>query len=295
MGISVEQSDALLCEAERLSASDGCERTPLLNIADRLGLVVWLNGHPVRSEGPSGRLDYTSPPRVTINRVAQSPFAKRLTIDDEELLRPRDRFTLAHEIGHWLAYCRFDVGPATNRSEYWQDEAAVNQFAGRLLVPDSLVDAWLGTLSCQQGVHVQQMTTWARQAVVSREVASLRLCQRRKGIGFLALQARSSRQQYFPDLLVSHSATDPSLNLPGRRRVLRSERLSTLLSAATTDADRLPHFSFDRHRRQVKTYYVSWVHVGDRAGYSPGPVYWTAWSNTGFARGSEVDSARLLL
>lgn len=292
MAISAEQSNVLLREANRLGEANDGAALSLLKIARNLGLEVRLVGALHQSERQAGLLDYTSPPRVTIRRTARLAFTKQLTVLDESLLRPRDRFTLAHEIGHWVAYQKFGIGPAASTSEYWQDEAAVNQFAGSLLVPDRQVDSWLSTLSDNQGIHIQQMTRWARETGISREVVSLRLCQRRRGIGFLALKVKPGRQQYFPDLLVSHSASDPALCLPARRRIIRNERLAKRLSEATSDGEKFPHFAFDSGRKHVATYYVSWVRVenASNAQLPPGAVYWTAWSKSGFARGAEDNS-----
>src|SRR4051812_13263337 len=119
MAISTEQSNVLLSEANRLGEANDCGAPSLLKIAGNLGLEVRLVGALHQSERQAGLLDYTSPPRVTIRRTARLAFTKQLTALDESLLRPRDRFTLAHEIGHWVAYQKFGIGPASSTSEYW--------------------------------------------------------------------------------------------------------------------------------------------------------------------------------
>jgi hypothetical protein len=58
----------------------------------------------------------------------------------------RERFTLAHEIGHYCALRRFNLRPRS-RSEYWRLEQACDDFAGRLLVGDDDVDRFTEDVS----------------------------------------------------------------------------------------------------------------------------------------------------
>lgn len=286
MAFSAEQVTELLEEADRLGKSDDSPRVRLLELAQKLGVRVTLLGKPHMDSRLTGTLDYTVPPQVTIRRTARVPFTKLLSASDESLLRPRDRFTLAHEIGHWVAYSRFGIGPASTTSEYWQDEAVVNRFAATLLLPIRQVDKWLRGLSLDQGIHVHQLTRWAGEVGLSREVVSLRVCQVRRGVGFLALKVKRGPEPAVPDIVVLHSASDPALHLPARRGVIRSERLLKCLEAATTDRKELANFSFDRKHRKVATYYLSWIRTaseGQSSG-SLGATYWTSWSLTGFAR-----------
>lgn len=63
--------------------------------------------------------------------------------------RPRRRFTVAHELGHWLLrhHEHFHVDLSTPTAESgeppgfnWQDERAANQFAAELLMPTDMVE-----------------------------------------------------------------------------------------------------------------------------------------------------------
>ncbi|MGH9891447.1 MAG: ImmA/IrrE family metallo-endopeptidase [bacterium] len=49
-------------------------------------------------------------------------------------LTPRERFTIAHEIGHYFVAARFAFKPGSNR-EYWALEDLCNDFARSLLAP----------------------------------------------------------------------------------------------------------------------------------------------------------------
>lgn len=53
-------------------------------------------------------------------------------------LSPRERFTIAHELGHFFIQRRFGVRPGSE-GEYWRIEGLCNRFAGRLLLPPSVV------------------------------------------------------------------------------------------------------------------------------------------------------------
>lgn len=50
-------------------------------------------------------------------------------------LSPRERFTLAHELGHYVVDSRYGFRPTT-KSYYWQLEQVCDAFAGELLVPE---------------------------------------------------------------------------------------------------------------------------------------------------------------
>lgn len=57
-------------------------------------------------------------------------------------LSPRERFTVAHEIGHIVLY-HHGVRPPRDRSEYWRIEDLCNLFAGQLLIAEhELVEAF---------------------------------------------------------------------------------------------------------------------------------------------------------
>ena len=59
-------------------------------------------------------------------------------------LSARERFTIAHEIGHLVWDQRVGV-PATGQRDYWLLESICNEFAGHLLVPTLLLQEQLGS------------------------------------------------------------------------------------------------------------------------------------------------------
>jgi hypothetical protein len=60
---------------------------------------------------------------------------------DAAEMAPRQRFTWAHELGHYLLW---KGTPATTGADYWEEEAACNWFAGEFLAPRALVQEIVG-------------------------------------------------------------------------------------------------------------------------------------------------------
>jgi hypothetical protein len=297
MAISAEQTSELLTEAALLRPQRlGADGT-LLEVAHALGVQVWLKGVPSEPKSHDGFLEYTSPARITVYRQSSTSFSRALSSDDIDLLDARGRFTLAHELGHWLAYARFGVTPATARSEYWKDEEAVNRIAAHLLIPNWQLDSWFSGLSDCQGVHVQLLCKWARELGLSRQAVSSRICEQRKGTGFLMLRVKNRPSVHFPDIVVEHSASDTDLFLPQRSQIIRSERLVEKLASASTNAGTLPGLSFDKARRKAMTYHLSWMRSRASANLpnrhkdsftnQMAETYWTSWALTGFGRCDE--------
>jgi IrrE N-terminal-like domain len=90
--------------------------------------------------------------------------------------RLRERFTLAHEIGHYCVLRRFNVRPRS-RSEYWRLEQACDDFAGRLLVDDDDVDRFTNDLSTPKKV-MSAIRRLGDACEVSFPVAAHRLVDR---------------------------------------------------------------------------------------------------------------------
>lgn len=69
-------------------------------------------------------------------RISECPAIVIVTnARQEEALRTNfNRFSLAHEIGHWVIWRRFGYIPGGDK-EYWEHERLCNEFAANLLVP----------------------------------------------------------------------------------------------------------------------------------------------------------------
>ncbi|MGZ8870137.1 MAG: ImmA/IrrE family metallo-endopeptidase [Pyrinomonadaceae bacterium] len=86
-------------------------------------------------------------------------------------LSPRERFSIAHELAHWVIWRRFGSLPESD-SEYWFHETLCNEFAAGLLVPHSALEQFLQTQN-HQGIHPVYFPSRVVQlAAVSWEVAA---------------------------------------------------------------------------------------------------------------------------
>ena len=73
---------------------------------------------------------------VAYLEVGQQPVITIIKKGGEEsTLSPRDRFSVAHELAHWVLWKQLAIPPAETTSEYWKHEALCDQFAQNLLIP----------------------------------------------------------------------------------------------------------------------------------------------------------------
>ncbi len=85
-------------------------------------------------------------------------------------LSPRERFTVAHELGHFFIEARFGYKPVSE-AEYWQVEALCNAFAGRLLLPEGEVRGVLQPWPNTPARLLQSVHRLAEKHSVSFQVA----------------------------------------------------------------------------------------------------------------------------
>jgi Zn-dependent peptidase ImmA (M78 family) len=106
-------------------------------------------------------------------------------------LSVRERFTLAHEIGHVLLDYKFNWRPTSER-EYHLGERLCNVFAARLLVPEAALTG-LAMADPQQGLAT--LTLLARRFRVSKEVAARRIAEVFLRFGFVEGEEIPTRTQ----------------------------------------------------------------------------------------------------
>jgi hypothetical protein len=90
-------------------------------------------------------------------------------------LSPRERFTVAHEIGHIVLY-HYGLRPPRDRREYWQVEDLCNLFAGQLLIAEhELVTAF----PPERPIGPRELLLWTKRLAktlsVSFEAAARRV------------------------------------------------------------------------------------------------------------------------
>ena len=84
-------------------------------------------------------------------------------------LNGQERFTVAHELGHYLLLKHVDFRPR-REAEYWLGEEVCNHFASRLLIPARLVEG-RAEPKCAAGL-AEAVADLARQALVTSEPAA---------------------------------------------------------------------------------------------------------------------------
>jgi hypothetical protein len=161
----------LKCAAELNSNIDG--RVPIESFYDRFNIGIDIKCDPtirkntgVLMKTPLGRF------RVVLIRPYKS-----------SKLSPRDRFTLAHELGHILLYEQFGWNPSKDmRKKYYDCEDDCDNFSQSLLVPDrAVVDLKLGNAILAH----QCLLSLSVKYDVSFEVIARRIIKFHSNIGFL--------------------------------------------------------------------------------------------------------------
>jgi hypothetical protein len=222
-------------ELEQLASSMrpvGRDFVSVLKVAHQLGTRVCLRLEKVRAQW-SARVELSVKP-PTIFLMRHSPVNGERYLDDHEdhLLSPRERFSVAHELGHLVAYDRFHLLPATEKSEYWIQEEWMHRFAATLLTPDSVIDDCLSGLRSGEPVCPFLLQARAtRIARLSQEVLATQLCLRRSEIGFMkvALTKRKADNQRI--LRVLFSTSGDRLRLPKNYSHIGHEHLLSRIEA----------------------------------------------------------------
>jgi hypothetical protein len=270
---SLTTRDELVRLAGTLRATGSEVFIPILALSERLGLRVQLRFSAAPAKAVA-TLEYEAlPPQISLFRRGPAGATRSLLPPDEHLLTPRDRFSIAHELGHWVALQRLGIRPATTGSrEYWQHESIVDAFAGALLVSDEVVFGWLRDVPAGGIVALSLVKSLALAARVSLEVVAHAICRQRKGVGFLKVREATAKDGSLV-LQVAFAASGDGLVLAPIHKHVRDPQLLQLLhrqpvgegildraeAATPEDPDlvtRLAWISSSRNRRPAE-YWVS--------------------------------------
>jgi len=205
----------------------------VLKIASDLGTVVSLRVHTDCSR-PTAQIDFRQcPAKIVLFRQGRAEGEQALGAHEENLLTSRERFSVAHELGHWIALSRLGIGVQTDKKAYWDHEHAVNAFAGSLLAPDWLVANWLKRMPEGVAVSPFSLKYWAdSECRVSEEVIAKRLAGNRSSIGFLRVQPVKRARDRAEILRVICSAAGDALRLPGERAYVDAPELFGLIKSS---------------------------------------------------------------
>ena len=189
---------------------------PLIKFAGQWGIDIELRLYSNRKSRHAQSVLSPSQLRIIIYRQSDANGIVGLTPQDEHLLRPRERFSLAHEIGHCLAYRQFGTLPENNDTrDYWKQERCMNDFAVSLLVPDWLRKFWLESVSADAPVSPSNLTTWGvSHCGVSAEVIANALSRSEPSVGFLKTAEAVRNSDSKRIFVVFHSSYGSKLRLP---------------------------------------------------------------------------------
>ncbi len=132
-----EVDEVLKYASAKIAERFGVLRDPLA-LAQILRLPVRrLDGSKLSPTECAGRIARKAGTNDGYFAVYPTPHVVLLQRGGRSELTSRQRFTLAHEIGHFLVWK--GTGNMPDDRDYWHHEAACNRFAARLLVPDDAV------------------------------------------------------------------------------------------------------------------------------------------------------------
>ena len=205
------------------------------------------------------RCELGSKPIISLYRRGQAEAVAPLSPNDEAALTTRERFSVAHELGHCLAYLVYEFRPLTRRDDpqrYWEQERAMDEFAGTLLVPPWLTEQWLHETSQMDATCVFRLRSWAGDSSVSSEVVTRALCRSAPELGFLKVAEAKRLKDGAPLFVVLHSAAGRNIQLPNQHSHVESEVLLTTV-VGKTGVDRIQAEEISSRRTgQVQ---IAWI------------------------------------
>ena len=214
-----EVGDVLQQRASELRPTGGHLPARLIQIANDLGIHVKLVLRPLDRDAPyHARCELQErPPQILIYRNSATAAVAPVSPADEHLLSSRERFSVAHELGHCIAYLSCGLKPVAERDdrrEYWDQERAMNEFASALLVPPWLSSRWKSQLSNFDATCLFRIRDWANDSRTSPEVVVTALARDTQGIGFLKVAEAVRVQADTRVLVVFHSCSGSNVALP---------------------------------------------------------------------------------
>jgi len=221
-------------------------RVNVLRVAESLGLQVSVALHD-SPDSTQARIELQRrPPMISIFRASETRGNRRLGVADEWMLTRRERFSVAHEIGHWIASKQIGVSQPSGTRDYWLQERWMNTFAGSLLVPEWLLQGWLAETPEEEPVPPVAVWRWATHDLhVSEEVLASAIARVRPSSAFVKLVRTSKRSDSSSVLKVQFSAAD-SLQVPARGTHICDAHLDADLSNRSMGRKVSPQWTLGR-------------------------------------------------
>jgi hypothetical protein len=231
----------------------------VLELANDLGTAVSLRLQNARKSNTAQIDLLTNPAKIVVHRYSKVEGERDLKRQDEGLLNSRERFSVAHELGHWVLYDRFQIGPESEGRPYWEQEEVINAFAGQLLVPDWLAKSWVETIPRHLPIPPFALRSWAEKCRVSEEVAAKALARQKNLIGFLRLVSTRRKRDQAPVLQVLSCAKGDALELPSERSHIENASLFEMLTSSTVGSGWMEQVSLARCAPQDLG--IAWRHA----------------------------------
>lgn len=227
--VALPNESELLRWAESLRPV-GSAPISMVQVANNLGTIVSLRLHTTLSR-PAAQIDMRQrPAKIVLYRQGKVDGEREIRPQEESLLTPRERFSVAHELGHWILFRQLGVGPQFDKRKYWYQEHVINDFAGYLLAPDWLVMQWLSRIPEGTVIPPFALKHWASSDCgASEEVVAKRLVRQRDSIGFLRVLPIRRKRDGADVLQVICSAAGESLRLPHERSYVETSELWRLV------------------------------------------------------------------
>lgn len=245
--------------ASELRPEGKSTRFNVIEVANSLGISVSIKTG-AKFDSRQGVLIFRPKPRIEIYRNSASEINRLLEPEDEEFLTNTERFSTAHEIGHWLLFERCGIEPSVNRSggkqEYWAQEELVNSFAGQLLVPKWYILSRISELTRGQTIDPFVLRRWADDVSVSIEVLSKEICRFYSSFGMMIVTLILRRGDNRHALRVVEVCSGTDLKLPNRFKHILNERLRMTISSKKFGSTRLGACSLDE--REIQNFIISW-------------------------------------
>lgn len=211
-----------------LRPTDSDERVSLIELANGLSIDVNLLFRPkLDRHRYLATCELGRSPVVWLYRQGCSEAVVSLRPSDESALTPRERFSVAHELGHCLVYLKHDFQPVqetADRGRYWRQERAMDDFAGTLLVPPWLVVRWLDEIPCVDATCLFYIGRWGRRCAVSNKVVVRALCRALPDIGFLKVADATRVKDSARVFIVQDSCSGANICLPNQHSHLDDDR-----------------------------------------------------------------------
>jgi IrrE N-terminal-like domain len=262
----VLSSEELKAGLVRLLQEDGLDalvrEQGLIRFIERLGLRVCMT-LGIEGAARKAQIKISDPPVIHLFRGGNKRWTIDIGPDDERKLTHSERFSVAHEVGHWLAYNRLGVEPisaVTGRSsDYWKHEQAINAFAGSLLVSTAVLERPLTVWP--KGVHfpAHAIERISREIRASRIVVAHRVAESRNDFAYLELEFSKNQKERRLILRANEVGKSDDLKMPGTKSVIRNDRLVETLKSSQRSQKFMAGISFDGKR--IDSLHMSWLQI----------------------------------